>query len=344
MSNKRGAIAPVKGQRWLTVLTAVLVASIALLAFVLSFEALRDLAVRCGVPVATAWAFPVIVDGSIVAAMLAIFSGRSRRRKDTTWAWVSFLFFAAVSVVSNGVHTAVIHDASQGIAMWFAIGVGAVPPLALLLSSEVLVRLLPSAADTDATLVDTEATLSQEPVVAVAVAAAVPVVADTDRWPVVAVAEPVVAAVGDPDTGSWPVADTDASLGTPEIPGFLPVAEPVFIEREEVTPAEPVAIDATPDVAADSENDTVATEIEVVAATVAEVAPATRLHAVESVPTDPAGQVGWIVSRAKAGRDVKGETLSRLFQEAGQSVSERTIQRRIAAARELAPDVLEAAG
>jgi hypothetical protein len=45
---------------------------LAVFAFVLSFEALRDLAVRSGIPETLAWMWPVIVDVSIAQATLAL--------------------------------------------------------------------------------------------------------------------------------------------------------------------------------------------------------------------------------------------------------------------------------
>lgn len=134
--------APARVPRLLTAVAAALVAGISMLAFVLSFEVLRDLASRSGIPAGIAWAWPLIVDGSIVTAMLVIFAWRGRSRRATVWPWVTLSGFAIVSVVGNGVHTAALYDPSQGISMGFAIFVGAIPPVGLLLSSEMLVRLL----------------------------------------------------------------------------------------------------------------------------------------------------------------------------------------------------------
>ncbi|MFD3594801.1 DUF2637 domain-containing protein [Nocardia sp. NPDC058640] len=59
----------VRWARW----SAVLVVSvIGLAAFVLSFAALRDLAVMAHTPTHLAWLFPVIVDGTIIQATIAV--------------------------------------------------------------------------------------------------------------------------------------------------------------------------------------------------------------------------------------------------------------------------------
>ena len=112
MNTTRWPSAPVRVSRWLAVVAAVLVAAISVLAFVLSFEVLRDLAARSGVPADIAWAWPLIVDGSIVTAMLVIFAWRGRSRRATAWPWITLSGFATVSVVGNGVHTAAVVEMS----------------------------------------------------------------------------------------------------------------------------------------------------------------------------------------------------------------------------------------
>jgi len=306
MKPTRGASAPVHVPRWLTVVAAVLVAGISMLAFVLSFEVLRDLAARSGVPADIAWAWPLIVDGSIVTAMLVIFAWRGRARRATAWPWVTLSAFATVSVVGNGVHTAVVHDPTQGIAMGFAIFVGAVPPVGLLLSSEMLVRLLTPAEELDAELVSIGEV--------VAPVAPVPV-----SW----------TAVGD-----TAVADTVADVGILDTSATESVTS-VSVHDKAVAAA--INHDAKPD-AVIVTSATGATE------PVTPPDQVTRLHEVESIPADRAGQVNWIVSRATTGRDVRKATLARLFEEGGNPMNDRTVLRRLADARKQAPDILRANG
>lgn len=131
-----------RSSRWLVAVAASIVLAISFFAFLLSFAVLRDLAARSGVPEGIAWAWPLIVDGSIVSAMLVIFAQRGRSRRTTAWPWTTLIFFALISVIGNGVHTAAAFDSSQGVPMPFAILVGAIPPVGLLMSSEMLVRLM----------------------------------------------------------------------------------------------------------------------------------------------------------------------------------------------------------
>jgi hypothetical protein len=53
-------------------LALMMTAFLAVVAFVLSFEALRDLAVRSGIPEMLAWLWPLIIDVSIAQATLAL--------------------------------------------------------------------------------------------------------------------------------------------------------------------------------------------------------------------------------------------------------------------------------
>ena len=78
-------------------------------AFWLSFTALADLARRSGVDAGQAWAWPLIVDGIIVVATVAVVALASQRS-----AWYPWLLLAAgalVSVTANAIHAVVAADA-----------------------------------------------------------------------------------------------------------------------------------------------------------------------------------------------------------------------------------------
>ena len=312
MKATRESSAPVRVPRWLTAVAAVFVAGISMLSFVLSFEVLRDLATRSGVPADIAWAWPLIVDGSIVTAMLVIFAWRGRSLRATAWPWVTLSGFATVSVVGNGVHTAAVYDATQGISMGFAIFVGAIPPVGLLLSSEMLVRLLTPAEELVAEPVsigEAVAPLSPAPV-------SLTVVNDTALAATAAGVTAVTAATVS-ETGTTarvsPVRIHDTPVAPEVIPDTMPDATTVALTKgatDLVTPVDQV----------------------------------TRPHAVASIPVDRAGQVNWIVARATTGSDVTKETLSKLFEQAGNPVTDRTVLRRLADARKQVPDMFRGNG
>ena len=123
-------------------------------AFWLSFTALADLARRSGVNAGQAWAWPVIVDGLIVVATVAVVALAGQR---TAWyPWVLLAGGALISVTANAAHAVVAADADvPGV---LAACVAAVPPLVLLASTHLTVVLVRSQPGTPA------AELAQVPV------------------------------------------------------------------------------------------------------------------------------------------------------------------------------------
>ena len=111
--------------------TACLVAFLAVGAFVLSFEALRDLAEReGGLSGPAAWMFPVIVDGAIcVFSLSALRAELAGDQRDVRWIKGLVLGVTISSVGLNILH-------AQG--RFLAMVVAAVPPALLYGSLEVL--------------------------------------------------------------------------------------------------------------------------------------------------------------------------------------------------------------
>ena len=113
---------------------------IAALAFWLSFVALTNLAQRSGVAEGQAWAWPLIVDGLIVVATVAVVA---LDRKQAAWyPWVLLMAGTLVSVTANALHATVAADSDvPGV---LAGCVAAVPPLVLLSSTHLTVVLVRS--------------------------------------------------------------------------------------------------------------------------------------------------------------------------------------------------------
>lgn len=117
--------------RLLTLANVALVALVSLAAFSLSFEALRDLAIRTGaLPPSTAFLMPVLLDGAVVvfsisSVRLAMLGElRSERRVK--------LLVLAVTLAS------VFFNVCHSRAGWLPAVIAAVPPLVLFASFEVL--------------------------------------------------------------------------------------------------------------------------------------------------------------------------------------------------------------
>lgn len=125
----------------LNVATAVGVALLAGGGFTLSFASLRDLAIASGIPEELAFIWPLIVDGFIVVATAAAFVlGRSGRRA-TWYPWAALMMFSAISVAGNALHAT---EASLRVPIAVATIVSAVPAIALLIASHLLVVMVSS--------------------------------------------------------------------------------------------------------------------------------------------------------------------------------------------------------
>lgn len=105
--------------------------------FVLSFAALRDLAVRVGMPADLAWLWPLLIDGMIVEATLAVVAlAQCGSRRAVWYAWFLLAVGALVSVGSNGAHAVI---SGHG---WAGAAAASVPPVVLLATTHLTVLLM----------------------------------------------------------------------------------------------------------------------------------------------------------------------------------------------------------
>lgn len=113
---------------------------IAAFAFWLSFTALTNLAQRSGVAGRQAWAWPLIVDGLIVVATVAVVA--LDRHRAAWYPWLLLMAGTLVSVTANALHATVAAD--PDVPGLLAGCVAAVPPLVLLASTHLTVVLVRS--------------------------------------------------------------------------------------------------------------------------------------------------------------------------------------------------------
>jgi hypothetical protein len=110
----------------------VITASIGVASFVLSFAALRDLAARAGIPEQLAWLWPLIVDGTILQATMAVvvLAGYQDQAHSRRYFWTVLTCAAAVSVGANALHA--VMPAGAPMEPWLAAAIAVVAPVSLL--------------------------------------------------------------------------------------------------------------------------------------------------------------------------------------------------------------------
>ncbi|WP_228002219.1 DUF2637 domain-containing protein [Nocardia australiensis] len=123
-----------KGMAWARWSAVLVVVVIGVAAFVLSFAALQDLAVKARTPERLAWLFPVIVDGTIIQATIALLVLADS--DDRKWFERVLVAGAAVSIGGNVAH-AVVSGHGVGAAV-----LAVIAPAALLIDTHGLAVLL----------------------------------------------------------------------------------------------------------------------------------------------------------------------------------------------------------
>jgi hypothetical protein len=108
------------------------VIALAVAGFAMSYDALHSLAVEQGVPAPLAWMWPLVVDGFTVVASLSVVRAVADNRR-ARYPWSLVLAFSTISIAFN-----VVHAAPTAVARFVA----AIPPTALVLSFELLMRQL----------------------------------------------------------------------------------------------------------------------------------------------------------------------------------------------------------
>ncbi|QEA29490.1 DUF2637 domain-containing protein [Microbacterium sp. CBA3102] len=138
-------------RRWAVVTAVAGTVFIAAGAFWLSFTSLADLARRSGIGVGQAWAWPLIIDGIIVVATVAVVALAGNR--SAWYPWALLIGGAVVSVTANAIHAVIAADAD--VPSVLAGAVAAVPPVVLLAITHLTV-ILTSAASATATHTEAE--------------------------------------------------------------------------------------------------------------------------------------------------------------------------------------------
>jgi hypothetical protein len=130
--------------RWVQPTSAAGVLGIGAAAFLLSYDALHSLALASGVRPGLARIWPGVLDGFIVVATLTVVAAK-RASRPTLYPWALVVLFSAASVAFNILHAV---DQELVAAGWVAALVFAMPPVALVLATHLLLQQGSGAAST----------------------------------------------------------------------------------------------------------------------------------------------------------------------------------------------------
>jgi len=111
----------------------------AVMAFTLSFTALRAVGIASGIAPRLAWMFPLTIDTVILFGTWAAFRFRARGAAGTWYAWVLLIFFAAASWIGNFLHAEPVPVGHMSLSRPIASLFSSVPSLSLLLTTHMLV-------------------------------------------------------------------------------------------------------------------------------------------------------------------------------------------------------------
>ena len=116
---------------------------IAVGAFTLSFAALTDLAVMAGINPGLGWIWPLIVDGLIVAATVAIVALAGQGARVLAYPWALLILGATVSTAANAVHAILsVQNGHGAVPPVVSALVASMPPVVLLLITHLSVVLV----------------------------------------------------------------------------------------------------------------------------------------------------------------------------------------------------------
>ena len=110
---------------------------IAVIAFVLSFDALRLVFVSSGINPLLSWGGPLCVDGTILLCTWATWGFRKGHIRGHWYPWAGLVLFSLFSVTGNALHAWL--NAGGMLPTWGAPAIMSIPPIALLYSTHLIV-------------------------------------------------------------------------------------------------------------------------------------------------------------------------------------------------------------
>ena len=157
---------------------------IGLIAFILSFDALRLVFVACGINPYLSWGGPVCVDGTILLCTWATWGFKKGHIRGAAYPWIGLVLFSSFSIAGNALH-AMLNTGFE-LPAWVPPAIMSIPPVALLYSTHLIVIIAGDRLDKINTILTP--TSSTEPV-----AEAIPARPEEQTTPAVPQPEPVPA-------------------------------------------------------------------------------------------------------------------------------------------------------
>ncbi len=110
---------------------------IGVIAFVLSFDALRLVFVACGINPWLSWGGPVCVDGTILLCTWATWGFRKAHIRGAWYPWLGLVLFSGFSIAGNALHAML----GTGVTLpaWVPPLIMSIPPIALLYATHLIV-------------------------------------------------------------------------------------------------------------------------------------------------------------------------------------------------------------
>lgn len=140
---------------------------IGLIAFILSFDALRLVFVSCGINPYLSWGGPVCVDGTILLCTWATWGFKKGHIRGGWYPWAGLVLFSGCSIGGNALH-ALINNGLE-LPAWAPATIMSIPPVAMLYATHLIVIIAGDRLDkvnalTGRTPDDTETKIPTEPV------------------------------------------------------------------------------------------------------------------------------------------------------------------------------------
>lgn len=110
---------------------------IAIIAFCLSFDALRLLYLACGVNPYLSWGGPICIDGTILLTTWAAWGFRKGNVKNRWYPWTGFVMFSMFSIIGNALHAYL--NGGGLLPHWVPVAVMSIPPIALMYATHLIV-------------------------------------------------------------------------------------------------------------------------------------------------------------------------------------------------------------